>query len=242
MNFNYLLNSYKISITRKLFDTDSICFRYNGKIAKTFTTEDVQIKVYDNDKRIVVVKVTEEVAEYISEKNHNHWKLIVDLKFLVQRVIDWYEINGNKLLFHYGKNTSNTFDKSVIFKDDIPSEEQMKAINMVFSNYFSYVWGAPGTGKTRFVLSYSILNYVKKDKRVLVLAPTNVALEQVLSGVIEVTDKAGLERRKILRLGFPSQEFANKYGEICEIQGLEKELKRVNGQIQIISAIRRYSR
>lgn len=231
--------TFKIKVTKKLFDIESVCFRYNGEIAKTFTGKDIQVKVYDNNKRVVVVKVSQEVQKYISYLVCKDWKLIIDLKFLVQRVIDWYKTNGNKLILFQEKNLNNQFDEGVIFQEEnyIPSSEQMKAIQMIFQNYFSYVWGAPGTGKTRFVLSYSILSYIKKEKKVLVLAPTNVALEQVLAGVLEMTDKAKFERKRILRLGLPSQEFANMYGEICEIQGLEKELKRVNDQIKILSSI-----
>ncbi|HRX29602.1 MAG TPA: AAA domain-containing protein [Saprospiraceae bacterium] len=231
--------TFKVEVTRKLFDVDSVCFSYNGKIRKTFTTEDIQIKVYDNNKRTVVVKVSKAVQEYISSLNHREWKLIIDLKFLVQRVIDWYEQNGNYLKLNSNLNNKFAFDESVIFDEHKfkPSKEQHNALKMIFSKPVSYVWGAPGTGKTRFVLSYSILSYIKKKEKVLVLAPTNVALEQVLSGVLEMTDKSGLDRKQIIRLGFPSQEFVNEYGEICEIQGLEKELKRVNDQIKILSSI-----
>lgn len=233
------LETFKIKVTKKLFDIDSVCFSYNGKVRKLFTAEDIQLKVYDNDKKILVVKVSNEVKPFISTLNYREWKLVIDLKFLVQRVIDWYESNGHLINLSNKTKTSIKFNRNVLFNENgfIPSVEQLKAIEMIFSNPFSYVWGAPGTGKTRFVLSYSILSYVKQKKKILVLAPTNVALEQVLSGIIEMTDKAGLERNKILRLGFPSQEFANEYGEICEIQGLEKELKRVNSQIKILSSI-----
>lgn len=231
--------TYKIRVTRKLFDVDSACFKYHGRLRRTFTAEDIQVKVYDNNKRIVVVKVSKKVQEYIATLNHREWKLTIDLKFLVQRVIDWYELNGNRLRLEQKIKNRSKFNNSVVFQEQnfIPSEEQRKAIEMIFSNSFSYVWGAPGTGKTRFVLSYSILSYIRQEQKVLVLAPTNVALEQVLSGVLEMTDKAKLDRKKILRLGFPSQEFANEFGEICEIQGLEKELKRVNDQIKILSSI-----
>lgn len=230
-------NTYKLKVSKKLFAIDSVSFRYKGSSWKDFTSEDVQVKVYDIQKRTLVIKVSEKAEGFISDLNAKSWKLIIDLKFLVQRVIDWYELNGNKISFNTKRHTQSNFDSSVIFQDSKPSSEQQSAIDMIFNNPLSYVWGAPGTGKTRYVLSYSILSYIKQKKKVLVLAPTNVALEQVLSGVLEMTDKAGLSRKKVLRLGYPSQTFANEYGEICEIQGLEKELKRVNNQITILSSI-----
>jgi hypothetical protein len=231
--------SYKLKITKKLFDPDTVSFRYNGNSIQTFTSEDVKIKVYDNDKKIIVVNVSPKVAPLISPLKANEWKVVVDLKFLVQRVIDWYELNGNNLKFKPGPSKNKLeFDESVIMPEKgTPSDEQKNAIQTIFDYNFSYIWGAPGTGKTRMVLSYALLTYIKKNKRVFVLAPTNVALEQIFRGIIEMTDAAGIKRKKLLRLGFPSQSFAKDFGEVCEIQGIEKELKRINTQIKIISSI-----
>lgn len=232
-------NTFSLKIDKKLFDPDTVCFLYNGKFKRFYTGDSIAIKIYDNDQRVIIVKVSDEVIPIISDLVFSNWKIIIDLKFLVQRVIDWYELNGNRLKFNLGKRKDSQFDSSVIPKgeDNNPSEEQNEALNTIFSEKFSYIWGAPGTGKTRFVLSYSILHYIKKNVKVLVLAPTNVALEQIFQGIIEVTDLAKVKRSKLLRLGYPSKEFADKYGEVCEIQGLEKELKRVNNQIDIISSI-----
>ncbi len=231
--------SFKFKITKKLFDPDTVSFRYNGNSIQTFTSEDIKIKVYDNDKKVIVVNVSPKVIPLISPLKANEWKVIVDLKFLVQRVIDWYELNGNNLKFQPGPSSNDIeFDESVIMPEKgKPSEEQQKAIQTIFDYRFSYIWGAPGTGKTRMVLSYALLTYVKKKKRAFVLAPTNVALEQIFRGIIEMTDAAGIKRKKLLRLGFPSQSFAKDFGEVCEIQGIEKELKRINTQIKIISSI-----
>jgi len=232
-------DTFKISIARKLFDVDTISFQYSGIENKTYSTDEIRIKVYDNEKRIVIVKASGNALQRMNRRINTEWKIIIDLKFLIKRVIDWYQSNGNRLTLNIENNLENRFNESVIFNEAgyIPSEEQKKAIKMLFENTISYVWGAPGTGKTRFVLSYSILSYIKSGQRILVLAPTNVALEQVLSGVLEMTDKANFERKKILRLGYPSQEFADIFGDICEIQGIEKELEQVNNQIYIISSI-----
>lgn len=230
-------DTYKLVIDRKLFELDAIYFMYNGSFKAQYSIEKIVIKVYDNDKRTLIVKVTEEIIPLISNLNSSNWKINIDLKFLVQRVIDWYKANGNNIDFKSKAGFDNKFDPSIFMDDPKPSDEQKKAIDTIFKEKLCYIWGAPGTGKTRFVLSYSLLHYIKKSKKTLVLAPTNVALEQVMTGVMEVLSKAGVDHKKIIRLGFPSKEFADKYGDICEIQGLEKELKKVNDQISIISSI-----
>jgi len=232
-------DTFKLKITKKLFDAESIYFRYTDNEIKFFTSDDIKIKVYDNDQRVLVVKVSSKVLLLLQNNNPDKWKLIKDLKFLVQRVIDWYMLNGDQLVFHPGHISHNIqFDENVFIPEKgNPSDEQRKAIETIFECNFSYIWGAPGTGKTRFVLSYALLNYIKQKKKVLILAPTNVALEQIFSGVIEMTDAAGIDRKQLLRLGFPSKPFANDFGEICELQGIEKELKLLNEQIKIISSI-----
>lgn len=55
----------------------------------------------------------------------------------------------------------------------------------VLSSPFSHVWGAPGTGKTRYVLANRVLA-ICENKKIILVAFTNNALEQVLSGVLEV--------------------------------------------------------
>lgn len=230
-------DTYKLLLDRKLFELDAINFLYNGNFKAQFSNDKIAIKVYDNDKRALIVKVSEEIIPIISDLNNANWKVISDLKFLVQRVIDWYQVNGNNIDFNPEVKLDNKFDSTIFMDDPKPSDEQKKAIDTIFREKLCYIWGAPGTGKTRFVLSYSLLHYIYKNKKTLVLAPTNVALEQVMTGVMEVLIKAGVNHNKIIRLGYPSKEFADKYGEICETLGLEKELKKVSDQISIISSI-----
>ncbi|WP_321307332.1 AAA domain-containing protein [Marinifilum fragile] len=228
--------TFKLIISKKIFDLDAIYYAYQGDERKIITPEKLKIKLYDREKGVLIVKAEKSILNMLSSLDSNRWKIIIDLKFLVQRVIDWYELNGNKLKVHTGQTTSSVhFDDSVYLEGSRPSDEQEKALKTIHTQNFSYIWGAPGTGKTKFVLSYAILAYLKQKKKVLVLAPTNVALEQVFTGILEVTDKAGIDRNNFIRLGYPSSDFAEKYGEICEVQGVEKELKQIKEQIKVIS-------
>lgn len=233
-------DTFKIRISKKLFDIESALFRQTGSSFRTFSESEVKIKLYDANKKTIFVKISQEgVQNIFATIGPKSLVLVIDLKFLVKRVIDWYAQNGDKLEFQVGKKLNRKIDPRLFFNEENfrPSKEQSKAIEVLLGNQMSYIWGAPGTGKTRFVLSYSILHYINQNQRVLVLAPTNVALEQVLGGVIEMTDKAGVERNKILRLGYPSAEFASDFGDTCEILGIEKELARIVTQINILTAL-----
>ncbi|MFK7908741.1 MAG: AAA domain-containing protein, partial [Chitinophagales bacterium] len=226
-------NTFLFKIGKKLFNPDTVSFRCD-KV--NFTLEQIQIKIYDNKKKAIIVKVSHpDIIKLIESTEVEKWKIIIDLKFLVQRVIDWYKRNGSSLKFYSERNSSCLdFDDSVCKGDLRPSGEQLEALKTIFTHKLSYIWGAPGTGKTRFVLSYALLNYLKNDRKTLILAPTNTALEQIFRGIIEVTDNAKIDRSLLLRMGYPSKKFATDFGEVCEIQGIEKQLESINREINIL--------
>ena len=163
--------------------------------------------------------------------------IISDLKFLVQRMLNFYRMQGDRIRPQQSPNSEKKIDEFKFLPDSIPDENQKRALLAIFHHPVVYVWGAPGTGKTRFVLSYSVIEYIKQNKKVVIFAPTNVALEQVLIGVLSITDKASIKRDKILRIGNPSRVFAADYPEVCEVTGAQKKLAEINKQISIIERI-----
>lgn len=102
-------------------------------------------------------------------------------------------------------------------------DEQAHALQTILTSPLSYVWGAPGSGKTQVVLFEALLHYIYSDKRVCVLAPTNSALEQVLKALIAKFDALGLDRTKLLRLGTPSTSFLERFVEVCDPQILQQK-------------------
>jgi hypothetical protein len=231
---------FKFKLSRTIFDLDSITFLLADGERRYFENDEISIVVYDQEQRFVIVKTSLEVVELINSTmaHPNAWKLVFDLKFLIKRVIEWYEKNGNDLLFLKGRSRSHlSFDQSLIFADAQPSDEQMEAINLCFNAPLSYIWGAPGTGKTRFVLSYALLTYIKHDAKALILAPTNLALEQIFRGIIDVIERAKIDKRQLLRLGTPSKSFATEHGQVCEDKGLDVKLAQLHRQIDILESI-----
>lgn len=229
---------FKLKIHGRIFDEETLVFK-NHSSNNQWDISSIQIKIYDRDKNILIIKpLIKEVVELLSNSSPNDWVIISDLKFLVKRVENWYELNGSRLKIPTKTPTIAPPDKELFFKDlPLPSEQQIEAINLIFSTPFSYIWGAPGTGKTQYVLSYAILNYLKSKKKIAIIAPTNYALEQIFRGVIKMTDKANIKRGDILRLGGPSKKFADDFPEVCELIGIEKELKKINEQINVLRSI-----
>ena len=111
-----------------------------------------------------------------------------------------------------------------------PSLEQSIAYEGITHSSFSYIWGAPGTGKTQFVLSRAVLSYYKSNQPILITAPTNNAVEQTMKGVLSVLKEAGISFEKVLRMGVPSAEFYSEYPMVCENKTAEDELKFLEAQ------------
>ncbi|TDH19699.1 hypothetical protein EXU57_22595 [Segetibacter sp. 3557_3] len=223
----------KLRLSAKLFDTETISFKLSHA-NKTYGIGPIKVIEYDGDKNILVIKPAEELkAEFVNLKARDV-KIVSDLKFLIERVKKWYEVNGADLALPQKASRLKESLGNIKYVAKKPSAVQQVSIKNIFTNPFSYVWGAPGTGKTQFVLSYALLHYLSHSKRVAILAPTNNAIEQVLRGVLEMSDLAGIQRTRFLRLGTPSKTFAEEYPEVCEEKSTQRKLTTLDKQIGIV--------
>ncbi|KAB2916157.1 MAG: hypothetical protein F9K23_08585 [Bacteroidetes bacterium] len=229
--------SYSLKLNAQLFSLDAIVFEF-PRSGKIYDTAQIKILEYDYDKRVLLIKPTPECEVNFNQLEARDIKVISDLKFLIERLGKYYEKKGSRIKLPVRKPDigfdSTNFDYLPIAN---PSEQQKIALNTIFHNPLSYIWGAPGTGKTRFVLANSLLKYIREGKRIGIFAPTNVALEQVMIGILEFTDSAGIAREKILRIGNPSRKFAQKYPEVCEVAGIERQIQQLRKQIQILKGL-----
>ena len=174
-----------LNLSRKLYDSFGFEIEIKGK---RYTEEDFSVKNFTPGTK----KLTVEFDEFIlGDINKKDVFVLVDMRFLVQRVIKWYKSFGENIEFP--EQMPKIKYEDCLCEDIKPSNCQEKAIKTVFSQPFSYIWGAPGTGKTKFVLANCILNYLKNDKDegiIFVTAPTNAALDQTLSGILPVLESA----------------------------------------------------
>ncbi len=184
---------------------------------------------YDHKRGILLLHPRKALREKLSETPKEHIRVISDMRFLVQRVQLWYE-NHRELLSLPEESPS----LAIPSREDLagtPSDEQYETVCGVLSSPFSYVWGAPGTGKTRYVLANCIMAYLRADKHIYLFAPTNNALEQMLRGLLDVLVPAGIPLDRLRRLGVPSLSFYEQYSEICEQTAEEKRRDYLVGRI-----------
>ena len=117
---------FKFKLSRTIFDLDSVTFLLSDNQRRYFDSDEINIVVYDQDQRFVIVKTSLEVAELINStiEHPNSWKLVYDLKFLIKKVIEWYETNGDDLVFLSGRSRSKfNFDPELIFADAKPRNQ-----------------------------------------------------------------------------------------------------------------------
>lgn len=138
-------------------------------------------------------------------------QIISDMTFLIRRLRDFYQEHDFSFMPPMPESVPELPEQ---FTQEL-SEEQLAAVNGVFTAPISYINGAPGTGKTRMVMSRCVLRYILNGKRVFLLAPTNNAVEQMLRSILPVLKDSGIDLETVYRFGTSTEEFANEYPQVA---------------------------
>ena len=209
---------------------DSLQIRMYNKV---FTNEEIRVLEYNEKTKQLRIRPIEELYESLSTAHPSDISAVSDLTFLIDRLKAWYRFFGKNI--KYPSVMPSMSAPELTGSAIEPSEEQLNAIKGIFSNPFTYVWGAPGTGKTRFVLSHCVSAYYQRQKHIIITAPTNNALEQTLYGVLSVFETLGISPDRIIRLGVPSDAFNAKYPDLCEDKNFAKAVSDIDDQLNLIS-------
>jgi len=87
-----------------------------------------------------------------------------------------------------------------------PNVEQQRAIRKSMSQEVTFIWGPPGTGKTKTLCSILTI-LIGARRSVLLTANTNRAVDEILKKFIENSEnKPLIQEGKIVRLGIPDDE------------------------------------
>ncbi len=125
------------------------------------------------------------------------------LEQLIERLegIDEKNVECVEALFDEDKNDEHGQDLSIDPKD--LNEFQVEAAQSLLRRRISYVWGPPGTGKTR-TLAYTAANLVGLGENVLVISNTNIAVDVALQKTLEyLKDEDDYFNGKFVRFGIP---------------------------------------
>ncbi len=94
------------------------------------------------------------------------------------------------------------------------NEQQAEALCLALGSEIVHLWGPPGTGKTA-TLERIIEAYYRSGKSVLVVAPTNGAVDLLLGRVVErLAPTDAVDRGHIIRVGpLGSSDLRQRYGD-----------------------------
>jgi hypothetical protein len=184
---------------------------------------------YDDRKMALLIDLPDILIDEFKNTRTEDIEVLTDMKFLILRIHKWYNDSGGKISLPTEISPlAGTFSEierlgQIKLLGQLPLESQRRALCDIFTKPFSYIWGAPGTGKTKFILAYAVIFYIQRGYSVSILAPTHVALEQIMIGIISVSDKMNINRMHFERVGTPSTEFLHNYSELCPGYDEEKD-------------------
>ncbi|MCB1244711.1 MAG: DEAD/DEAH box helicase [Verrucomicrobiales bacterium] len=152
-------------------------------------------------------------------------KFVVSFRWLVKRVLEWIERRGHSVC-GLDQLSPRTKVETIVLPEDT-SDEQAQAVHGMLQNTLSYVWGPPGTGKSRMVLASGVAKCVEVGETILVLAPTNLAVDHALDAVIERLANPNL----VLRLGTPTPQFMQRHPNCCEAEVFQHQVDEATKKI-----------
>lgn len=108
-----------------------------------------------------------------------------------------------------------------------PIDSHQSAVKELFVrskyNPVTFVWGPPGTGKT-YTLARTAANHYVKDKKVLILAHSNQAVDVLMAEIADFTKrKKRFHEGEVLRYGSQVGESLNMHQDIISGQLIEKQ-------------------
>lgn len=236
---------WELGLARKVPYLEAIELKVRGQSYVSGSEGHFEVDSYDDETGVLILLIRREIGG-LQQSSADQVFVVSNLRFLVKNVESWFVENGHECTMPtLADATPRT---SVIALSD----EQQIAFDSVLRIPCSYVWGPPGTGKTKRVLTSAAIALLIGDRRVAVVAPTNLALDTALRSILEESARIQeervlepeafkcIDRNKFIRLGVPSKRFADDYPEVCEVGGLRRLIQRTQTRISALEKVIRY--
>lgn len=194
----------------------------------------VDITIISVDGLSTIISSREDLGDYVAQA-----LLVSDLTFLMRKLIERIEelANlenkvGDRILNNDFQNEeSKSIDFSIIANENPPNEKQQEALNLSLNNNLTYVWGPPGTGKTR-TIGLICCQLQINQRSVLIVSHTNTAVDQALLNIAQQTSPELIEQGKILRVGeIKDQRLSKDYPEILLETHVNRRSKELSNRL-----------
>ncbi|HLB70537.1 MAG TPA: AAA domain-containing protein [Candidatus Methanoperedens sp.] len=175
----------------------------------------------------LVVSINTDLGQFIPTAN-----LQTNLTILMRKLIERIE-----------KNASNTNPAASRMLGESPvngepklleklphlNEDQQKALHSAIGRNLTFIWGPPGTGKTRTI--GTITEYLHREKRtVLIVSHTNTAVDQAIKHVASTIHNQ-LPEGVLLRIGeVRDEELTSDYPDVLLKNQVDLQSKELSGQ------------
>lgn len=216
------------------------------------TDQDIEVKINfstvsgkvisaSNDQ--IEVKLEKHIGESIAEAY-----LIVTNYFLLQKLVDKLtEIKEGKLkvadtaeklfqLKEYSLGNKDSVSIPLMSLDKL-DEDKVKGIKLCLSSEVSFIWGPPGTGKTKLI-SALIDAITSQNQSVLLLSHTNKATDGALLKTLERlkdNNSSVYLEGKILRIGKIFDPELQKYKEITPEHAIDLKAKPLMQEVEALT-------
>ncbi len=161
--------------------------------------------------------------------NPERIRFVSDMTFLIDKVKDWYEYHKDKISIPL-LSSGIPFDMLDQVLLNSLSESQADAVKNALESPVSYIWGPPGTGKT-WTLAHTVLALIRNGKKVLIVAPTNNAIDNSLRTILQVMELKGESTDNVIRWGIPTVSFEHDYGYVCDSSAISKMIASYKSRI-----------
>ncbi len=193
---NYFRYLFETAEERRLFEDTPITLYTQGKevAGSVLATEGQYVTL------ILSENIGETVGEAVVEEDISalYLKIIDRLKYLEEKPKE-FSLELTDGLF-YGGNFKPTQQESLDF-DFLtpPNPAQLSAIQNALSFPVSFIWGPPGTGKTK-TLSMIMYALASQGKRVLVVSHANRAVDNALAAFLKIGLEQGMSNADLQQI------------------------------------------
>ena len=177
------------------------------------------------------------------------WTLVIYPWFLYERLLLALEALPTSVTFQ-ADSALTLFGKITPLRNQTPAEivpsnlnsSQQRAVQLCCDTNVAFIWGPPGTGKTR-TISQVVAELLAQGNRVLLTSTTNAAIDQALAVLVAHPKlQPHLADGLIVRVGATSAEtYGTALNEVLRHQnaaaqeklaGLEQKASRLSDQVQ----------
>ena len=205
----------------------------NTEVSLKIGNDDCFGRLDSADRKSITIALNADKGELIEEATleDTSFFLLENLYDKLERVKESgenFNFDGSLKLFGYKQ--SNSFPPIMTIGPENSVDlnyDQEIAILKSLSQEVTFIWGPPGTGKTKTLISL-LSRLMKTGKKVLVTANTNAAIDEILKKLLESEEASSyITDGKILRFGVPTFEH-HKMDSVLP----EKRLKKKNNDIE----------